>query len=228
VASGLWARPELVVVRYIQFPWRLLGLASLAAAVAGGLAFERVVSRGRWQRAVAPALGVVLLVLVGWPSAQAKPLAAATIARDPESIRGAVVSTTGVDEYLPRSVAAAPGAPRAELVRQVERAALISDRSDGEEHSLQAEATGPAAVLGLALHDFPGWRLHTVAGPALAALAARDGLLEVRLPAAGRYQLRLAFEATPLVRAAQLISLLALLLILPGAWALARPARVPA
>jgi hypothetical protein len=224
VASGLWGQRELAVIRYIQFPWRLLGLASLAAAVSAGMAFGRAVPSGRWWSGVGPALAAALVVLLGWPLARPSPLAAHTIIRDPESIRSRMLSTTGVDEYLPRSVPAPPAVPQAALVREAQRV-QVRDHSAAGEHVLEAEAAAAGAVIALALHDFPGWRLETQAGPAPAALAARAGLLEARLPVAGSYRLRLAFAATPLVRVAQAISLLALLL-LPALRRLARPSPV--
>jgi hypothetical protein len=223
VASGLWAHRGLPVLRFIQFPWRLLGPASLAAAVAAGLAFDRVIAPGRPGRwVVAPVLATTLLVALGWPCARPDRLAASAIARDPESIRAGVVSTTGVDEYLPRAVSGAPSGAASGLVRALRDASIEGDHSAGDQHLLSVRSTSPGAVVGLALHAFPGWRLATRAGPAPAVLADPGGLLEARLGPPGRYELTVSFGPTPLVLAAQMASLLALVLMGPALLWLAR------
>jgi hypothetical protein len=224
VASGLWGHPALPLLRFIQFPWRLLGPASLAAAVAAGLAFDRVITPGRtWWSAVAPALSVALVAWLGWPCARPHLQPATNIARDPESIRSALVSTTGVDEYLPRAVAGVPAGVAGPLVRGLRDARLEEGQSAGDQHLLSIETSAPGAVVALALHDFPGWRLATRSGPAPALLAATGGLLEARMGPAGRYELSLVFGPTPLVLGAELMSLLALVLTGPALLRLARP-----
>jgi uncharacterized membrane protein len=74
VASPLWALRGLPLVRFIQFPWRLLGLASLAAALSAGLGFARVAAPNwLWRLGIAPALGLTLLVGLGLARARPAP-----------------------------------------------------------------------------------------------------------------------------------------------------------
>ena len=73
-------------------------------------------------------------------------------------------------------------------------AAVEYANSVGSHHLLALRAERDGALVGLALHGFPGWSVKTLAGPAGAQAQLETdehGHLRLRLPASGAYRLRL-------------------------------------
>jgi len=95
-------------------------------------------------------------------------------------------------------VAARPSSPRGALVSGTEGATIDLSWSDGSRHTLTVTAAKPGVVR-LAHYGFPGWRIHTRAGPAGATLDTdAEGMLCVHLPKSGQYQLEVAYGQPPL------------------------------
>lgn len=219
-ASGIWSRWRVPLLLYIQFPWRLLGPASLASATAAAVAWSACVSpRHRARFSLAIAAGGAAVLLLAWPHVSLAGSDAAAIPRDPDALRASVESTTGVDEYLPRTVPAGPTAPRQAMIVEADGVTAGDDWREGTGYELAVIAHRGGAAAHLGLHHFPGWSLETVSGPAAASLRAdARGLATVDLPAAGAYLVRLRFGAPWAVRVGGALSLLALL----GAYPLLR------
>jgi hypothetical protein len=139
----------------------------------------------------------------------------ASVRDTPEAVRASLASTTGVDEYLPKWVTANPTAVAESVVRSTTNATVRSATSDGSRHELTLSSTGSATVE-LALHDFPGWSVKTLAGPeGVENGTSARGLVELRLPSAGEYRLAVVFGDSPVRRAAALVSLLTALTLVP-------------
>jgi hypothetical protein len=226
-ASWFWAPGRVPLARFVQFPWRLLGPAALAASVALALgmaaAWEQVSERVRTAGAFV--IGAAVVLTLGWPHVTLTGWEAAAVPSDPDVIRQGMHSATGIDEYLPRSVLAPPAAPRRDLVAATEGAVVGMVISDGAHHALAVTAERGSAFIRLALHGFPGWKVKTLSGPADAVLDADErGLLRLRLPAPGPYQLQLLFGSSAAFRSGQALSgltLLALCLLMappPRSW----------
>lgn len=237
-ASAFWAPHRVPLAPFIQFPWRLLGPAALMGSVVLAMgtaaAWERASDESKSGLAIVGA--ATLLFLVAWPYASTEKMPIDKIPLDAASIRQGMISTAAADEYLPLETAIPPSEPPRDLVAKTDGAAVEYTTSWGSHHLLSLRAQRDGATVGLALFGFPGWTVTTVSGPSgvEAKLEMDDhGLLRLRLPALGQYQLRLWFGvslAAALGLSVSLLTLLALVLVLvhgsrPWPWRL--PVNVP-
>jgi hypothetical protein len=202
VGFGFWRPGVLPLAQFIQFPWRLLGPAVLFASVALGIgaaaATERRLSPSL-KSGSAIAASAALLLLIAWPYASATPISSAHLPRNSETTRLQNASTTSADEFLPLAVAVRPDSPRGELVSATDGVTIDHSWSDGSRHALAVTATKPFALLLLSQYGFPGWSIRTRSGPASANLDTDSkGMLRVRLPNSGQYQLEVAYGQPPL------------------------------
>jgi len=221
-ASAFWAPHGVPLAPFIQFPWRLLGpaalMGSVVLAIGAAAAWERASDASRSGIAILGA--ATLLFLVAWPYASAKEMPIDKIPLDAASIRQGMISTAAADEYLPLETRVPPSEPPRDLVTQADGAAVEYTNSWGSHHLLTLRAQREGATVGLALLGFPGWTVKTVTGPsgAEAKLEMDDhGLLRLRLPTLGQYQLRLWFgmsRAAALGLSLSLLTLLTLVLAL--------------
>lgn len=213
---AVWQPGRLPLVEFIQFPWRLLGPATLFASVALGMGMAAATERRLSPRArtsLAIAGSAALLFVFAWPYAYGKPVPN-DFPRAPEAIRQGIHSTTSADEFLPKEVAARPTSPRRDLVTTSDGAHVAASWSDGSRHSLSLTAERAGAVVSLAQYAFPGWALHTRSGPARATIEADEqGLLRLRLPSPGSYRLDVAYEQPRLAWLGFGLSALALLIL---------------
>jgi hypothetical protein len=118
-------------------------------------------------------------------------------------------------------VPAVPSTPAKALVMATEEAVVEQTTSEASTHLLTVGANRAGASVGLALHDFPGWRVKTRSGPAKATLdTGPKGLIRLNFPTPGQYELEVSYGITPggaLGTAVSMLSLIALgLLLLRG------------
>lgn len=195
-AEVFWQLP-IPLLGFIQFPWRLHGLAALAAALGLGLAWAALFRQGSWRDATALLLGSSALLISAPFCRVTRPLAAGSFPETTGEIRAGIYHTTA-GEYLPLAVASAPVTPASALVSSSPDLQTRRAWSYGSVHELDVVADAPCAAE-LTLHMFPGWRVETLAGPAAASLATgRTGLVSLRLPKPGSYRLRVSFGTSPL------------------------------
>ena len=232
-ARWFWAPGRVPLSQFIQFPWRLLGPASLTASVSLGIAFSHLTERRpEWLRnGLAIAFPTAFFLVVTWPFLTQTELLKAGTPRDPDSIRRGIYSATDANEYLPLAVTTPPSAPREDLVSSSENAEVEFSSSDGSRHWLGVRAERSNAALTLGLYSFPGWKVQTLSGPAKAKLATNEqGQLLLRLPLPGEYRIRVKYGASPAETAGALLSVLAAialaLIVVRGSrfW----PLRIPA
>lgn len=224
--AGFWAPGRVPLSQFIQFPWRLLGPASLTVSVALGIGMAAIGDRLAEQTNSRLALvtSTALLLGLAWPYVSAPLMPIEGVPADSESIRVALLSATDADEYLPLVVAAPPTRARAEVVASMEGAALGSSHSDGSRNTLEVQAKASHAVVHLSLYAFPGWRVDTLSGPGKATLENDpNGLLRVNLPVAGAYRVRVSYGTSPAERLGAMLSVLSvlglgLLLLRGSAW----------
>ena len=221
-------------LRYVQFPWRLLGLAALPVAWLVGAG---VAATGERWRAWA-ASGALALVLVGalptlYPPPWA-PIQADFSPRDMIQLEldGVALGTTANGEYTPTWVKTPPGAS-GEVLVSYETGGLVDrfDRkslpeganlrivgSDAIKDAFEITSAQPFTAK-IRRFYFPGWRAWVDGEPADVAPGEPHGFITVPLPA-GAHILELRFGSTPtrtMGTVVSLMSLLALLgLALPG------------
>jgi hypothetical protein len=121
-----------------------------------------------------------------------------------------VLSTTGADEFLPIAVAKPPSKPRVNLVADARDAAIEFERSDRSEHFLSVATAKSGASLKLAVYGFVGWKSRTLSGPCPAELGTdAAGLLELRFPTPGKYDVEVRYGTPPAALLGLLLSLVA-------------------
>lgn len=221
----------LVPLKFIQFPWRWLGPASLGLALLAGFGAQEGLARlGGWQR---PGFALVAAGLLAgnltWAfgTHHAQPMAAGIEAvRQYERESGHIgLSTEG--EFLPIWVSEAP-APDAlsdhvgegNLLARIDPLALPAGiRLIGSEARLtQTTATFMAEAPGQVVFDwfyFPGWRASVNGQPAAIQIQHPSGRIGVEVPA-GESEVRLTYGTTPARTAGLVVSVLAALAVIAG------------
>jgi hypothetical protein len=203
---------------YIQFPWRLLGLASLFGALAWGAIWRELVPA---RAVVAWPLAILAILAVahdGWRNRP--PLATMTAAEVPPTaaqIARGMHSTVISDEYIPRTVPAKPAVPKGTFVLQTNGATVDLSLRSGTGFKLDLGGDAGATV-DLRSFWFPGWQVSTRSGPAHATVeCSPQGWVRLRLPKHGYYRVYVHFGLTPLrgaATAASVLSLIALIVLL--------------
>lgn len=218
--AAAWFWRSVPLVGYSQFPWRTLGVASLALALLAGAGVELLLPRaGRWgPGVVAGALGIMMLYGMPWVyTAYSTPPAAETISdfQDYERATG-FVAASSFAEYLPAWNTAPLDSER--LRERFATGDVIARLEEGPGlRIVQAVWRGTGAELLLELDEagtlvfdwmyMPGWRA-AADGQALEVRPSQpEGLVRVQAPA-GRYRLTIGLEATALQTQAGLLSLL--------------------
>ncbi len=238
IAGPVWE--ALGILRFLQYPWRLLAPLSLVLAFLGGgvaLLLPRRSRRGWVGPALAAAVALGLLAYdtsLLYAPRQPLPSGNPTVADLLEFERQSwLPSLTSNYDYLPIWVHEIPA--QSPMAAQYAAPAPVSWLEAGSlppgarvqqqvyrvndmELTLQSPVPFRAIVNQF---YFPGWRAYLDGAAIPIAPATPHGLLGVELPA-GTHRLRLRFEDTPLRRAAIAVSLVALLALGVAAWLMER------
>ncbi len=215
----LWLNVKLLLIA--QFPWRLLGIASVPLALFAGGVVVRL--RPGWPQ-LAVAAGLMLVIILGQrplPSefeqmvtndAQVTPANAAQFEQDTKAYGTSMASEffpSWADDFNVETLAdsVSSGPTPAIILRSATPFALTAD--------LDAPAD---TLLHLASFSFPGWQV-TLDGVPLDDAATRtdEGLLAVPVPA-GQHQLQVAWVGTPVQQIAVALTLLAWLVLVVLLW----------
>ncbi len=206
-------------LRFIQFPWRYVGLASFAAAALAGSAFALLRGRSPLWRGLFAAALIALFVLSGWTFF--RPYHACDLRDSDVLTKGASPGRDGDDpvcanvgpawgaaitDYLPEGVQEVPGSPSAPMT-VASGAALLNDWDHGSDWlELDVSALQPT-VLHASLFDFPNWRVRVDGDTVPHTASDPYGLIEFALPA-GRHDVELRLEDTNVRRWGNAISFL--------------------
>lgn len=233
-ATPLWVLVP--VAGIIQFPWRLVGPASLVLALLAGravydpaaktaaLASSQSEARLRGLRSAQTALLLAAIVMVytfsltwSFAPAFAAPAAAGVADLTQYEVSSGQLGTTSAGEFLPGAVQTLPAAEalsaayaQAEVIPRLNAVpagvAVTAQQTSVTAVSAQVTADAPA-TLTFDLFAYPGWRA-AVDGQAVALRAAEGtGLITVDVPA-GAHTVTVTFGLTPLRTAAVALSLL--------------------
>ena len=201
LSRPLWQASE--SLQQLQFPWRLVDILSLAAALlCAPFAARRGQFRGLWAVPLLIQLGVtVSLVWVAW---QVPAMNVPQVSWQQDDM--------AAPEYLP---AAVPADWRAQVAadfpcRDEASTCQVLQRSS---HGARFVFSQPGpSIERLPVFYHPGWGVR-VSGTAVPATAdAATGLLQIALPA-GRHEVALRWKGTPLDRWGSLISMAGLVLL---------------
>ena len=112
LSTPIWQR--LFILPYLQFPWRLLGLAALWLAILAGYGWQHWLEKSTWQRWATP-LGLLVILLTTLPLTQIAPYpqsledsSAITVIK--EELAGRWLGTTSTADFVPRTVIVPPAA----------------------------------------------------------------------------------------------------------------------
>ncbi|HEX2623085.1 MAG TPA: hypothetical protein VHL11_23155, partial [Phototrophicaceae bacterium] len=193
------------LIRYSQFPWRLLGLASLLLALLAGIGVMLLLERIQSQAGKIAAITVALSAVIIYGYFYLYPLYLPDV--NPTSIVDAqnferesgLVATSSFGEYLPIWNFEAPDATR--LVERYARSAIISRLEMPEDVLIERQSWGNTATL-LVLNApkesvltfdwfyFPGWQAKLDGQPVELTPSPGVGLIQVTMPT-GRHELEI-------------------------------------
>lgn len=225
---------------YFQFPWRLLGVAAALLSVLGAAGVESV-SRAAEQKAPsrAPAswiyaLAIAATMLLALPLSQPTPWKpfgeVNTLRMSLIENSGRWLGTTSTADYVPATVVMLPER-RSSVVDPIAEG-LPPDRVNREAMpegaSVITEVVRPLLTryhvvapkqfrLRLYQFDFPGWRVSVDGKPAQTELAEPEGFIIVIVPK-GEHVVEVAFGSTPPRTLSWIITAVATLLLIVGAW----------
>ena len=213
---------QMPLVRFIQFPWRLYGLAAFCTVVLLGMLLNspRLGAVPRWLPFGAAVALVVGAVLVQAPNARVEALTLWTDLREQKvalpnlyelgrlefplftdytsvamSTYGSAITQSRPPDAITREENA--GAPSIKIERMIRNGFELAVGAPAQ-FALKA----PRAY-------FPGWQVYVDGAPVTTAPSGPLGLVTAEVPA-GDHQVRIAFDQTPLRKAADLISWLTL------------------
>jgi hypothetical protein len=216
-AEPLW--PLLPLGPFIQFPWRLLGLAAVCGAVAVGASWAGLIGSGasRWRLASLVAVGALLSAI---PEARVVRYIEKTASspQTPRDISRFVWGTSHGEGFLPREHARAPAAPRGEQYAQPldDSVRIVRAVPSGLGFSLKLEAARPGAVEIQSLW-FPGWQVDGASGPATPTLGpSANGRIRLDLARPGSYEIAVVLGNTAPRTAGNLITFLTAILLYPA------------
>ncbi len=210
----------LPMLRFVQFPWRFLGIVSLGIAVLGAAGTHAIMqrARGRWRWLVAIALVAAAVLPVSPLLGPKRNFAVPAWALDPSSYER-LPETTTKGEYLPRWVEETARPSHFENgVRIVGEGRVEAAERRAGRWTLSFTAEGEVRVVLRELY-YPRWRGWL--GEQEVQLQPSEGTGHIEFVApAGRHEFRALFSWTPLRRATSWISgvvtlLLGIALLIP-------------
>ncbi len=203
-----------------QFPWRMLGPATLCAAALAGAAVHLAPKRP-WLIASAVALVATLGHLSWWYPRYCGPFTEVTLARTIQyEYDTFTLGTTAKGEFLPTAVRLFPaddslgralinGDTPTYLTGLPANSSLAVSQPDPLDYRATVSLPAPARLTFNQFY-FPGWRAWLDDAPATIQLTPDTGLITVLVPA-GEHTLRFHFGNTPIRAFGDALSLLSLL-----------------
>lgn len=227
VSQPFWE--SLPLVRFIQFPWRLLGLASFSLAVLTGSLFllkplQRVPG---WIFAALLVGSMVFLSTARLSPEQSPiwyPITSAEISKQDLFDRGSRGFALFSD-YMPSAVqVSATDMPRARTfadpAQQADTTAPLVQVLETSPHVVKlAIGTKQPFTLSLNRIFFPGWKAYVGSQAAPVGPGGELGLVSISLPQ-GVFLLEVQFDDTPLRRIATIITMISWLVLLLGVFRL--------
>lgn len=212
-AAAVWETAPLL--SFAQFPWRLLGPASMLLALAATGAATLIPSQ--LGRTLAPA-ALVFVFAMAPDSRLLIPLPVEPTELDLDHLARTRLELVGYGEYAPATMPLdsppPPGEPLAWLTGEGSAVASM----DGVRVRVEAQSEGTTLILSQL--DFPGW-VVTIDRVVVPHSHDEKGRMVVELPA-GRRVVEARFRDTPIRTVAKWVSLLAVGALAFGVWRSAR------
>jgi hypothetical protein len=213
VSVGVWER--LPLVAFVQQPHRLLGPASFLVAILAGAGVARI---GFGTMVVGISLifvGAVPLLYPRYYAPLPAPLTMPGMMAYEQSV--GAIGTTSFGEYLPiwvKDVPREPAAGRLDHASLSAGATVKAETYSFNRADLTISSPEPQQLIFNSFY-FPGWQARLDGQPAAITPTGDRGLIGVEVPA-GRHRLQLHFGDTPIRTAANILSLISLIIIAWG------------
>jgi hypothetical protein len=209
-------------MEYLQFPWRLLGPASLMLAVAAGGAVQALADR-RW-RLLGSAAALLALLLLALPLLYPPEWDAEFGGTRPvdylEWERGSLaLGTTSTGDYVPVTAALEPVGPEPSLIESYSSPGPVDklDRSrlpegaaaevieHGPLHDQFLVNSPDGVTLRVYTFHFPGWNAYVDDEEVQIEVTDPEGFISLWVPP-GEHEVAVAFEDTPVRKGGWLLS----------------------
>lgn len=213
---------QMPLVRFIQFPWRLYGLATFCTVVLLGMLLNspRLASVPRWVASGVAVVLVAVAVLAQTPNTRVESLTLWTDLREQKVALPNLYELGRLDfplftDYTPISMSTYGSAiTKSRPVEAIERNENAPAPSVQIErivrNGFELAVNSPAAfALKAPRAFFPGWQVYVDGAPIATAPSGPLGLVTAEVPA-GEHKVRIEFDQTPLRQAADLFSWLTL------------------
>jgi hypothetical protein len=208
---------HLLLLQYLQFPWRFLALASVSTAFLCGAPLLLVSQRDRLADAV---MAVLIAVVLVFNLEHARPENFMDDVNEadyhPEQIVAGYLTATTVREYEPIWVRERPPPAEERVSMLAGQGRVMPVRQSATEYELRAEIADEAR-LRINTFYFPGWTLYVNGAERPIDATNLQGLMEFQLER-GVHRVQLVFGDTPVRLWATRLSLLALLLLVLSPW----------
>ena len=217
VSEPIWA--NLPLIEYVQFPWRLMGPAALCLAILVGASVDVLTYHASRITIAIASIYCIALILgnLYWLDARYCPgLEDPTIA-DMQAFERAskTIGTTAKGEYLPLTVEYMPEDPAVEPFAPLPELVEVTRRP--KQFTAVLSASVPFTLTANTFY-YPGWQAE-IDGKKIDIMPSEGtGLITVPIPA-GDHDITITFRETPLRLAANLLSLLSLIVLI---WVAAR------
>lgn len=205
----LWIWEHLTILKYLQFPWRLLSLITFGLAL-----IVTLVTSWSFKRKRFVVLALIFVTLVSsyryFSPADYYQDSIGPFQYDEKQIQ---TNMSGIlPDYLPNTFNVAI-APFKNILTETDlvKAEVLKDGNSEKLISLEVKQE---MALEISLANFPGWKAY-LDGKEAVTTTTNDGLLSIQLPS-GKHLLSLAFESTSIRRIGYLMSCGSLVLILVG------------
>jgi hypothetical protein len=227
----LWE--ALPLVRYVQFPWRFLGLVVFGAAICVTALADRFAAIGKRSAIITSLLGIVLIMAIYFPyysqayffvgdgrtrsvvkvsAAGVEGLRSAGVlipfglSMSTTELRAMHERATSSDDFLPRDVKEKPSQPPVEIMRVANGRIIESARVDQNHYRglLQMPAPGKAELLQF---WFPGWRATVDGLPSGTAPTGPQAIVSCDVPA-GDHVVEFGYRGLPQRRIGVIVSIL--------------------
>jgi hypothetical protein len=181
-------------LRFLQFPWRYLGLVSLAAAGLAGAWLALLRGRSIWLQFLVA--GVLIGVLVGTGRTFFHPDIRYDLT-DADMLSGdryAAMQRGAIRDYLPKSVERVPPRPTT-AARVVDGNAQVSNTSTGSDWLEMEVAADTVSQVEASVYYFENWRVSIDGQPRPPNVSQPYGLIVVAVPP-GDHHVELRLEDT--------------------------------
>lgn len=211
----LWIWEHVKILKYLQFPWRLLSLITFGLAL-----IVTLVTSWSFRRKSTVVLVVILVTLVTsyryFSPAEYYQDSIGPFHYDEKQIQ---TGMSGIlPDYLPNTfnITVAPFTSILNATDLVNAEVL----KDGNSEKLLSLDVKQETTLELSLANFPGWKAY-LDGKETVTKTSEDGLVNIQLPS-GKHLLSLDFESTGIRRIGYVISSVSLVLTLVGQFIIQR------